>query len=132
MTDAVDLNAAFGRALIEHFFQPVPTGSAPDGSVYYAPSGVSILAQQMYAQHATEIVEKVWDRIDLDQFADTVAEKVTAELLRVPGRFNYASNVYRDRLTDRVLEMVAQQLGQRVVDQLDLQLGPKQLEGETP
>ena len=128
-----DLNAAFGKALLDKFFEPVLSGQGPDGVPYYSPSGIGVLAQQIYTAHAIKIKDAVWNQIDLDDFAKMIADKVVADLMREPDRWAFGSNrnPHREELIKRVLEVVAEQLGQRVVDQLDLQLGPKAIEAST-
>jgi hypothetical protein len=123
----IDLSDALGKALLQQFFEPVPTGRDPStGQTWYAASGISIMAQQIYTTHATELQDEVWDRMDVEALAEKIAGLVVADLTRVPGRWD-AANVHTEKLTERVLEIVAQQLGQRVVDQLDFQLGAKAL-----
>lgn len=126
MNDITNLNAAFGEALLKQFFEPIMMGRGSDGTPYYAPSGVSILAQNLYKAHATQIMDEVWSRIDMDDLASEIAEIVVAELVRTPT--TYSRNLHQEELSKRVKEIVAQQLGQRVVDQMDLQIGPKAIE----
>lgn len=122
----VDLNAAFGDALLKQFFEPIVIGRSPEGLPYYAPSGVSHLAQSLYLQYGEKIREEVWSRINMDDLAGKIADLVVADLVKAPSI--YSRNIHTEELSKRVKEIVAQQLGQRVVDQMDLQIGPKMIE----
>lgn len=120
LPDFTDLNEAFGKALLAHFFEPVPIGRNPDG-YSYAPSGVAQLALALYSAHADRIKAEVWAKIDMDALAERIAERVTAEITAKPNYYTQVSPEMRE-LTRVVMEKVASQLGQRVVAQMDLQL----------
>lgn len=121
-----DLNDAFGKALLDKFFEPILESRGPNGEAYYAPSGVGQLARELYHQHAREIMDEVWERIDMDVLAQKIADQIVKDLTRVPGRFD-PKNLLQEDLANRVKDFVAQQLGQRVVDAMDLRLGEKEL-----
>ena len=121
LPDFTDLNDAFGKALLAHFFEPIPAGRTPDGGYHYMPSGVAQLAHALYSAHADRIKAEVWAKIDMDALAEKIAERVTAEIAAKPGYFGQVSPEMQT-LTKLVMEKVASQLGQRVVDQMDLQL----------
>lgn len=122
-----DLNEAFGKALLQQFFEPMLMGRGQNGEPYYSPSGSSMVADQIYRDHAAKIVEAVWEKIDMDELAEKIATLVVAELIKPPDRWT-GKNTHQDKLAERVKEIAAQQLGQRVVDAMDLQLGPKEIE----
>lgn len=121
-----DLNAAFGKALLQQFFEPMLTGRGPNGEPYYAPSGVSLMAQELFRNHSRLIMDEVWERLDMEDLASKIAELVVKELTRSPNGWG-DRNIHRDELVKRVKEVAAQQLGQRVVDRMDVHLGPKEL-----
>src|SRR3712207_8302664 len=50
----------------------------------------------------------------------------SADLTKAPNAWD-RRNIHKDELVERVKNVVAQQLGQRVVDRLDLQLGNKEI-----
>ena len=116
------IDAAFGKALLDQFFEPLIIGRNPvDGTPVYGQSGLAALAQQLYRQHASLILENVWSKIDIEDLAAKVAAQVVHTLTVEPGRWD-TRRPEQTELHKRVLELVAQQLGQRVVDQMDLQL----------
>ena len=121
-----DLNEEFGKALLRQFFEPVLIGRNPDGGGVYAPSGVTILAQQLYRDHAHLIMDEVWNKLDVEDLATRIADFIVADLTRVPNSWE-SRNVQKEELAKRVKEIAAQQLGQRVVDHMDLRLGAKEL-----
>lgn len=126
-----DLNDLFGKALVKMFFEPVITGRDPQtGNAWYAPSGVALMAQELYRLEGSRILNEIKKDIDLEVLARIMADMVVKDLTKVPGRYD-PENFYQKKLSERVLEIVAQQLGQRVVDQMDLQLSRKELPEET-
>jgi hypothetical protein len=124
MVDFNDLNDAFGKALLQQFFEPVLTGRGINGEAYYAPSGVAIMAQELFKKHQALIMDEVWARIDMDELAGKVADKVVAELIQKPGI--YQRNLRQEELQERVRNVVVQQLGQRAVDQMDIAISSKE------
>jgi len=122
----INLNDAFGKALIDKFFEPIPSGVSPDGQTYYVPSGLAMMAHEIFRSQQQLIMDKVWERLDVEELAKKIADLVVTELIRQPGA--YYRNLHQEDLVNRVKEFVAQQLGQRVVDQMDLQIGPKAIE----
>lgn len=123
-----DLNEAFGKALLQQFFEPIPTGrDAITGKMFYAPSGICLMAQEIFKNYQRRIMDEVWEKLDLGVLAEKVSELVVAELVRKPTVYG-ERNIHQEELARRIKEIVAQQLGQRVVDQMDLQISPKAIE----
>ena len=119
-----DLNEAFGKALLTQFFEPVIVGRGSNGEPFYQQSGVSLLAQAISSQYADQIKAELWSQIDMDDFAQKIADRLVADLTAKPGYGQPVSPEMRT-LTQRVMEIVAQTLGQRVVDQMDLHLSSR-------
>ena len=130
---AFDLNEGLSKALIDKFFEPTTIAVAVDpqtGMILHntTESPVAVLAGAMFERHARAIMDEVWTRIDKDQLADLVASKVANSVVDAyTKRPDYWSSVTPEQKTLhlRILEIVAQTLGQRVVDQMDLQLSSK-------
>lgn len=129
-----DLNEGLSKALIDKFFEPatVVVGVDPSGFIrsQQVDSPLAIVAGLMYDRHAREITDQLWQRIDQAELVDMVADKVAASVVRAYTERqqtygSYSVTPEQKRLHERVLEIVAQTLGQRVVDQMDLHLSPR-------
>lgn len=120
-----DLNEEFGKALLRQFFEPLLIGRNQDGSGVYAPSGVSLLAQNLFREHSQKIMADIWAQLDQDSLAAKIADQVVQELTRVNNGWGYDRNARRDELVKKVQEIVAQQLGARAVEKIDLQITEK-------
>lgn len=126
MAEFVDLNDAFGKAILQQFFEPILIGRGSNGEPLYSQSGVSIMAQEIYKREGSKIMDEVWNKIDIEELASSIAKLVVAELQKTPGI--YQRNIPQEKLKDRILEIVAQDLGQRVVDNIGVRLEPKELD----
>lgn len=136
MTDptpiTLDLSEALSKALIERFFSSGTQTATltPSGMVMMNPttSPLAMVAGLMFSAHAKEITDELWRRISLDELTEAVAANLAAGVVKsYTENPNYygARHPEQDKLRARVLEIVAQTLGQRVVDQMDVTLSSK-------
>ena len=116
-------------ALMDRLLGPTPsTMPGGDGTPIpvLMPAPLAVLAQQVWSSYQHRLMSAFIENVDLDALAEKVATNVAGELLKQPQAY-WDTNRHADALRSRVLEIVAQTLGQRVVDQMDLQIGPKEV-----
>jgi|SRR5882757_2324991 len=135
MPDNFSFDDAMQRAIIEYFFaDPLPqlVPSGPDGqtiTVNPRPSPLRQLVEQIIARNGQEMVQRVFDKIDLDVLADKLAEKLAARFeaeLDMANRVSSTWNPYRPSawmqdVDDIAKRVVAAELADRMMKTMEPQ-----------
>lgn len=89
------LDEVFKQAIVEHFFgEPLPhLVPGADGQmlpIMTRPNPMRVLVDQIVARNQEDLIKRVFERIDIDDLADKLAEKLTA---RFAGELDMANTM---------------------------------------
>jgi len=103
---------AIVSAITAQFFESKPQSQDPNtGTITYAPSPAWNVAYQLYEANKTKIVQSITEKLDLDNLAEKMAERVIKHLTQVPYNSwnrDIAAEEFRKLLRDRTIEILAQ------------------------
>jgi hypothetical protein len=102
------------------FFEPIPSGVDYECQTMFMASGIAQLAASMYSNHARQIMEEVWQKLDLDQLAEKVAERIADEgATKAYNGYDYRRKSKQEEPDLKVRELLAAKLAERALVAID-------------
>lgn len=126
------LDEVFKQAIIEHFFgeplpQLVPGADGQMLSITSRPNPMRVLVDHIVARNQEDLIKRVFERLDIDDLADKLAEKLSARFageLDMANRTSSTWNPYRPTtwmkdVDDMAKRIVAAELADRMMASLE-------------
>lgn len=123
------------EAIVARFFEPGwiatpqftvdPQGIGRNETVMsQIPAPMTMIAQAIYEQARTQILQKVIERLDIDAIVDEWAPKIAEDVvkqLQIKDGYGWQphpSKTERGKMMDKVYDMVAEEFGRQCVEHL--------------